>query len=84
MKVSIVSRYKNAIPYEYKNYWTNFVCVLAVQECDCTKKVAIQTDDAMLRVSIIHVTVVDCNEIKEYYIVILKYYLEKIIWQSEK
>ena len=36
-----------------------------------------QTDDAMLRVSIIHVTVVDCNEIKEYYIVILKYYLEK-------
>ena len=36
-----------------------------------------QTDDAMLRVSIIHVTVVDCNEIKEYYIVILKYYLKK-------
>ena len=32
----------------------------------------------MLRVSSIHVTVVDCNEIKEYYIVILKYTLEKI------
>ena len=37
-----------------------------------------QTYDAMLRVSIIHVTVVDCNEIKKYYIVILKYTLEKI------
>ena len=42
------------------------------------ENIARQTDDAMLRVSIIHVTVVDCNEIKEYYIVILKYCLEKI------
>ena len=71
MKVSIVSRYKNTISYEYNNYSTNFVCVLAVQECDCKKKVAIQTDDAMLRVSTMHVTVVDCNTIKEYYIFIL-------------